>query len=75
MDDTADAYAAQFGSLLELLKLKQHAVVPTHRCGHILDLFISRKDSEALKVNKLVVSEQLISDNKAICFQLKLCML
>ena len=62
MDDTADRYAAQFGSLLELFNLKQHVTVPTHRSGHILDLVISRKDAEALKVNGLVVMEQLISD-------------
>ena len=55
MDDTADRYAAQFGSLLELFNLKQHVAVPTHRSGHILDLVISRKDVEALKVNELVV--------------------
>ena len=72
MDDTADRYAAQFGSLLELLNLKQHVAVPTHRSGHILDLVISRKDAEALKVNELVVMEQLISDHKANCFQLNL---
>ena len=55
MDDTAGRYAAQFGSLLELFNLKQHVAVPTHRSGHILDLVISRKDVEALKVNELVV--------------------
>ena len=72
MDDTADRYAAQFGSLLDLFNLKQHVTVPTHRSGHILDLVISRKDAEALKVNELVVMEQLISDHKANCFQLNL---
>ena len=68
MDDTADRYAAQFGSLLDLFNLKQHVTVPTHRSGHISDLVISRMDAEALKVNELVVMEQLISDHKAICF-------
>ena len=72
MDDTADRYAAQFGSLLELFNLKQYVAVPTHRSGHILDLVISRKDAEALKVDELVVMEKLISDHKAICFQLNL---
>ena len=72
MDDTADRYATQFESLLELFNLKQHVTVPTHRSGHILDLVISRKDAEALKVNELVVMEQLISEHKAICFQLNL---
>ena len=72
MDDTADRNAAQFGSLLELFNLKQHVTVPTRGSGHILDLVISRKDAEALKVNELVVMDQLISDHKAICFQLNL---
>ena len=72
MDDTADRYAGQFGSLLELLNLKQHVAVPTHRSCHILDLVISRKDAEAFKVDELVVMEKLISDHKAICFQLNL---
>ena len=67
MDDTADTYAAQFGSLLELFNLKQHVAVPTHRSGHILDLVISRKDVEALKSMNL-----LFSDHKANCFQLNL---
>jgi len=72
VDDTADRYAAQFGSVLELFNLKQHVAVPSHRSGHVLDLVISRKDAEALKINKLVVIEQLISDHKANCFQLNL---
>ena len=71
MDDRADRYAAQLGSLLELFNLKQHVAVPTHRSGHILDLVISRKDAEALKVDELVVMEQLISGHKAICLNLQ----
>ena len=37
---------------------------------HILDLVISRKGAEALKIDELVVMEQLIPEHKAICFQL-----
>ena len=66
MDDTADRYAAQFGSLLELFNLKQHVAVPTHRSCHILDL------AEAFKVDEFVVMEKLISDHKAIGFQVNL---
>ncbi|XP_068675358.1 uncharacterized protein [Montipora foliosa] len=66
MDDTADRYAAHFGSLLELFSLKQHVTVPTHRSGHILDLVISRMDAEALKVIELVVMEQFISGYKPL---------
>ena len=53
-----------------MFNMKQHVAVPTHRSGHILDLVISRKDAEVLKVNELVVMQQLISDHKALCFQL-----
>lgn len=49
--DTADRYAEQCGSLLELFNLKEHVTVATHRSGHILDLVLSRKDAEALKVD------------------------
>ena len=45
---------------------------PTHRSGHILDLVLSRKDAETLKVDEPVVIEQLISDHEAISFQLNL---
>ena len=45
MADTADRYAPQFGSLLELFHLKQHVAVPNHRIGHILYLVKSRKDT------------------------------
>ena len=70
--DTADRYAALLGSLLELFNLKQHVTVPTHRSGYILDLVLSRKDSEALKDDERVVMEQLSSDHKDICFLLNL---
>ena len=46
--------------------------VPTHRSDHILEIVICRKDAEALKIDELVVMEQLISDHKAICFRLNL---
>ena len=72
MDDSADIYPAQFGSLLELFNLKQHVAVPTHRGGHILDLVLSRKGAVVFKVNELVVMEQLISNHKANCSQLNL---
>ena len=72
LDDTADRYAPQFGSLLELFNLKQHVAVPTHRSGHILYLVKSKKDAQALKVDEIIVMEQLISDHKSICFQLNL---
>ena len=51
-----------------MFNLKQHVAVPNIRSGHILDLVISSKVAEGLKVNELVVKEQLISDHKAINF-------
>ena len=54
--------------LTDMFNLKQHVAVPNIRSGHILDLVISSKVAEGLKVNELVVKEQLISDHKAINF-------
>lgn len=72
MDDTDHISARRFGSLLDLFNLKQHVTVPTHKHGHILDLIITRTNSDTLGVNNVNVLEQFISDHKAICFTLEL---
>ena len=64
MDDTADRYGAQFAVYWNCLT--------GNIMWHILDLVISRKGAEALKIDELVVTEQLISEHKTICFQLNL---
>ena len=47
MDDKADWDATRFGELLDLFNLKQHVCVSTHKRGHILDLVISRNETES----------------------------
>ena len=73
MDDKADWDATRFGELLDLFNLKQHVCVPTHKRGHILDLVITRNETEgALGLKNVTVMEQFISDHKAVCFNLNL---
>ena len=73
MDDKADWDTTRFGELLDLFNLKQHACVPTHKCGHILDLVITRNETEsALGLKNVTVMEQFISDHKAVCVNLNL---
>ena len=43
VDDCSDKDAAKFKDLLLEFGLQQHVNVPTHRDGHTLDLFITRK--------------------------------
>ena len=73
MDDKADWDATRFGELLDLFNLKQPVCVPTHKRGHILDLVITRNETEgALGLRNVVVMEQFISDHKTVCFNLNL---
>ena len=73
VEDVNNSHAMQFTSLLEFFYLKQWVTKPTHRCGHILDLVITRSaDIDASFVHDLCVLEQPISDLKAVCFNLRL---
>ena len=50
----SDKDAAKFKDLLVEFGLKQHATVPTHIDGHVLDLFIARmNDNTALMMSQL----------------------
>ena len=47
--------------------------VPTHKRGHILELVITRNETEgALGLKNVPVMEQFISDHKVVCFNLNL---
>ena len=73
IDDKADGDATRFRELLDLFNLKQHVCVPTHKRGHILDLVITRNETEgALGLKNVTVMEQFISDHKVVCFNLNL---
>ena len=51
MDNKADWNATRFGELLDLFNLKQHVCVPTHERGHILDLVITRNETEGVNAS------------------------
>ena len=56
--------ALKFLDLLETFGLKQHVNVATHRCGHTLDLLITRSDDDL--VSNLNVTDPIISDHLAV---------
>ena len=55
---TVNIYALKFISLQESFDLKQHVQSPTHRCGHNLDLVITRTNSGALGISDVCGLEQ-----------------
>ena len=59
-----DVAALKFLDLLETFGLKQHVNVATHRCGHTLDLVITRSDDDL--VSNLNVTDPIISDHLAV---------
>ena len=59
-----DVAALKFLDRLETFGLKQHVNVVTHRCGHILDLVITRSDDDL--VLNLNVTDPIISDHLAV---------
>ena len=62
-DDTAHHQTNRFKSLLMGFSLKQHVSEATHKCGHILDLVISRENDLVLNSS---VKDCLISDHKVV---------
>ena len=63
VDAAADAQASKFCNILSSHSLQQHVKSPTHRCGHTLDLFITR-DSQV--VNILPIDPPLLSDHSFV---------
>ena len=59
-----DVAALKFLDLLESFGLKQHVNVATQRCGHTLDLVITRSDNDL--VSNLNVTDPIISDHLAV---------
>ncbi len=64
IDDASNIYARRFSGLLDLFNMKQHVTVPTHKSGHILNLFITRANSDSLNVSNVSVLEQFILDHR-----------
>ena len=68
IDDDNDVHAKKFGELLQTFDLVQHVREPTHTAGHILDVVISRPDTE---VQQLSVGS-FVSDHAVVNFKLNL---
>jgi len=64
MDNRDDHDTKSFTSLLEAANLQQHVSFPTHRCGHTLDLVITRQGDNI--VNHVDVTHGLPSDHVGV---------
>ena len=71
MDNTNDESTKKLASLLQNFSLKQHVNSPTHSGGHILDLVISRNNTQL--VQSVSVAEG-ISDHHSILADLSIAM-
>ena len=69
VDDINDHDTARFLNILDSFKLCQHITGPTHKCGHSLDLLITRSD-ETL-VNNTRVLPDVYSDHHLITCKLE----
>ena len=69
-NDSSNGMGNQFINLLRVFNLTQHVSFPTHKHGHILDLIITRNNTEAFDVNNvsLILDQFCASDHKAVCF-------
>ena len=67
-----DADAVKFLDLLECMGLTQHVITLTHRCGHTLDLIITR-DLDSL-VQTSPISDSFLSDHCTFLSELTLRM-
>jgi hypothetical protein len=63
MDNLASAETKKFQELLTSANLAQHVTMPTHRCGHTLDLIVTEQ-SEALVDN--ITHHDLTSDHMGL---------
>ena len=64
IDVPDDPGTVKFLSILECMGLKNHVLIPTHESGHVLDLFITRKDCDFSL--GLPVAEYYISDHSFV---------
>jgi len=63
VDDRADTSSAKLHDILVNYCLQQHVASPTHVCGHILDLFITR-DSQDIVM--MPIDTPLLSDHSFV---------
>jgi hypothetical protein len=69
MDNASDESTKKMTALLQNFGLKQHVESPTHSCGHILDLVISKDNTQL--VHSVFVAEG-ISDHHSILVDLSI---
>ena len=67
VDDVLDKDACRLLDILDCRGLQQHVTEATHKCGHILDLVISKFNSNTISNTKL---GSFISDHASVLFQL-----
>ena len=72
VDVSDDGNSTGFSSPIADFNLKQHVRVSTHPHSHILDLEITRSDTDVSFLTNLSTLEQPISDHKPIRFNLNL---
>ncbi|KAK6168440.1 hypothetical protein SNE40_020971 [Patella caerulea] len=68
VDKSNDSTVNRFKEVLNSFNLKQHVSQPTHKGGHILDLVITRANSDLIK--SLKVEDNLISDHYCVITEL-----
>jgi len=70
VDQTDDVYAVRFRQLLQSFGLVQHVNEPTHSAGHMLDLIITRTDTEVtdLHVGDMISDHDLRSCSRVVLY-------
>ena len=67
LDNKDNTYTKQFNELLEMFNLIQHIDFPTHSCGHMIDVIISRK--ELPKIRNIKENNIMLSDHLMVLFE------
>ena len=63
LDVATNGNAVKFLSVIESFGFQQHVKTPTHRCGHLLDLILTRPE---LCINVLPVDPPTLSDHSFV---------
>ena len=63
VDNAMDGTARTFLDILDTLNLQQCVKEATHRCGHTLDLVITKKDASPLVHNSINIDQLMLSDS------------
>ena len=72
VNDPGDTTAGRFLDLLDSFGLCQNVCRATHISGHTLDLVISNSNVEHEILNGISITNPVLSDHYAVCFNLSL---